>query len=1098
MHKFMKINLITVLAIQASHLPKIIVSTILFFSCTTIFGFSPNSLISQNPKVTIDREREVTIYEVLEIIGNQTECKFIYQSDIFKELPRIKLKKGTIKVNELLKQCLPPSYFSIITTKDNYITITRRISTTFPQGNIKGVVTDSLGNGMAGVNIVIKNTAKGTQSNLDGQYTIIAHPSDTLVFTYISFKLQEITVGNRTIINVVMAPDATSLDQVVINAGYYKVSDSEKTGSISRVTSREIESQPVANPLAALQGRAAGVDIQQTTGVPGGGFDILIRGRNSIAAGNNPLYVIDGVPFDSATLGSGNTSGGIIANADISPLNAINPNDIENIEILKDADATAIYGSRGANGVILITTKKGKKAKTTYNVNVYSGVAQITKKIDLLNTQQYILMREEAFANDGIEEYPSYAYDVNGTWDRNRYTDWQDELIGGTAYTNNVSASISGGSEQTSFLLSGAYRKETTVFPGDYNYGRGTVHTQYNHNSLDKRFNLLFSANYAAEKNDLPGSDLSLQARYLPPNAPALYDSEGNLNWENGTFNNPLAQLESGYYQKRYTLIANTVLSYKVTPRLVAKVNLGYNDSRLHEILTYPNTIFNPDYGLTSEYSAVFINEGNRNSWIVEPQINWNASYGKLKLEALLGSSFQKQTSDQLDQYGSGFASNDLIESLNAASSLLVFTDQHIDYRYQAFFGRINVKLDEKFFINLTGRRDGSSRFGPNKRYANFGAVGAGYIFSRENIFEDSFLSYGKVRGSYGSSGNDQIGDYGYLNTYTTTGVPYNGIIGIAPTRLYNANYSWENNKKLDVGLETAFFKNAIAITADYYRNRSSNQLTGIPLPGTTGFQSLQANLNATVQNSGFEITINTKNLNSSKLRWNTSFNLTIPRNKLIAFPDLDQSSYSNQYIVGEPLTIKKLFHYTGLDPQTGIFTFEDYNNDGIISSPDDRQKPVDIGPKFYGGFSNVLTYKNWELRFFFNFKKQKATNNFYYGTPPGIMVNQSTQVLDHWQQPGDNAFMQQYTTGGNPDAVTAFSNYGLSDAAVSDASYIWLKNVAVSYTLTDKNHFGKCKVYIQGQNLLTLTNYKGGDPEQLLGFLPPLRQFVFGIDLTL
>jgi TonB-linked SusC/RagA family outer membrane protein len=965
---------------------------------------------------------------------------------------------------------------------------------------ISGIVTDANGP-LGGVNIIVKNTSRGTQSDLDGHYEIATKSSDTLVFSYLGYKAQEVAVGSGSILNVTMQPDATALDAVVINAGYYKVSDREKTGSISRITAKEIENQPVQNPLAAMQGRMPGIHITQNSGVPGSGFEVRIRGKNSIAAGNNPLYVVDGVPYNINTLGATTVASSIIALSDVNPLNSLDPNNIESIEVLKDADATAIYGSRGANGVVLITTKSGKNGDTKLTVRALSGLASITRKLDLLDTEQYLAMRREAFANDGYTEYPVTAYDLNGTWQTNRYTDWQEELIGGTAYTNNVQATLTGGNAQTSFLLSGGYYKETTVFPGDFKYGKGTVHAKMDHSSPNEKLKVSISANYAADKNELPGADLSLQAKNLPPNAPALYDSEGNLNWENGTWENPLAILNGEYTNSTTSLIANTVLSYKLFERLQLQTSLGYTDNRLEEDRTSPNTIYNPDWGLDSGFSSIYLNSAHRSSWIVEPQINWEQQLGQGLLKILAGATFQQQTADILTQFGSGFPSNNLIHNLGAASYILAFTDRHTDYRYEAVYGRINYNWKQKYILNLTGRRDGSSRFGPDNRFANFAAVGAAWLFSEEAFVKNklAFLSFGKLRGSYGSSGNDQIGNYGYLDTYSTTGVPYNGSIGISPTQLYNPNYGWEINKKSEVGLEFGLFKNQLQLNANYYDNRSSNQLTGIPLPGTTGFGSIQANLNAKVQNYGWEFSLVSNTVNSEAFKWTTSFNISLPKNKLLEFPNLDQSTYQNSYVIGEPITIRKVYHVLGVNPETGIFEFEDYNNDGVISAPDDKQMLVDMAPKFYGGLENVLSYKGLRLDLFFQFNKQKASNNFYYGNTPGTMANQTTEVLDRWQQPGDEASMQMFTSGDNAEAVLAFSHYGESDGSISDASFVRLKNVALTYTLPESVLKGMdCRVYVQGQNVFTITNFKGGDPDRVSGFLPPLRQVAMGVELSL
>jgi TonB-linked SusC/RagA family outer membrane protein len=964
-----------------------------------------------------------------------------------------------------------------------------------PQKTIRGIITDGAAP-LSGVNVLVKNSARGSISDLEGWYSVSASANDTLVFTYVGYKMQEVAVGSGPILNVVMEVDAQALDAVVINAGYYKVTDREKTGSISRVTAEEIEKQPVNNPLEALQGRAAGVVITPTTGLPGGGVQVRIRGQSSIAAGNEPLFVVDGIPIDSQSMSNGYTSTPLLPDGNVSPLNNISPSEIESIEILKDADATAIYGSRGANGVVLITTKEGKAGKTRYNIKWSSSLGHVTRFQKLLNTQQYLKMRREAFANDGITEYPEYEYDINGTWDQNRYTDWQKELIGETAYRNTIQGDVSGGGEQTRFLLSGEYTTETTVFPDDSKFNRASVHTAINHSDKAEKFTLKFTAHYGIENNTLPARDQTIRALNLPPNAPALYDEDGELNWENGTFTNPLGILNGNYLLNRKTLLSNLALHYEIIPQLGIRVNTGYENSNLNESRTNPNTVYDPSFGLGSEYSTIFVNKGARNSWIAEPQVDWNTSFLGGKLSALVGGSFQQKTAAILSYVGQGFASNDLIYDLAAASFIQIDRDEETKYKYEAVYGRLNYNWHKKYIVNLTGRRDGSSRFGPGRKFSNFGAVGAAWVFSEEAFFKNSnWLYTGKLRGSYGSTGNDQIGDYGYLDTYTVSGTPYGGIIGIGPTQLYNPNLGWEINKKGSLALELAVWDNCVSLTAEWYKSRSGNQLVGIPLAYTTGFPSVQANLGAIVENRGWEISLSTVNIKNDDFNWTTDFNITIPQNELVAFPGLENSTYANQFVIGEPITIKKVFHYTGIDTETGIYQFEDYNGDGNISAPDDQQYTEGLAPEFYGGISNVLKYRNWNLSFFFQFSKQKAYNQWYSASPAGTMGNQPTDVLDHWENTGDNAQTQLYTSGYNVEATNAFYNFISSDAAISDASYIRLKNLALSYAVPiDKV---AAKIFLQGQNLITFTSFKGGDPEQFSGFLPPLRWLGGGIQLT-
>lgn len=970
------------------------------------------------------------------------------------------------------------------------------ISQNLPLKTISGTITDAEGP-LSGVNILVKNTARGSISDLDGLYSITATAKDTLVFTYIGYKTQELLIGDKLTINSVMTADATTLDQVVINAGYYKVSNKEKTGSIARVTAEEIEDQPVNNLLEALQGRMSGVNITTSSGVPGSGFTVRIRGQNSIMAGNEPLYIIDGIPLDSQSLGSAISSGGIIPAGAISPLSAINPNSIESIEVLKDADATAIYGSRGANGVVLITTKKGKAGKTRYSFSSSTGIAHIPEKRKLLNTEQYLEMRFEAFANDGITEYPEYAYDVNGTWDLNRYTDWKEVLTGRTAITHQMQSSISGGTELTRFFFNGMYQNETSVFPGNFNYDRITVNSNLHHSDKEEKFTVDLNAGYTLEDNDLPGSDPSYNATYLAPNAPALYDDEGNINWADGTWNNPIAQFENKYKSNSNTLFSSLALAYRPWQQIEVKLNSGYGTSQMTDRVTAPHTAFNPAWGMTSANSMLTTNEGNKTYWIIEPQLNWKANWGDMKLDVLLGSTFQKQKFAQYGVYGIGFPTNDFIANLSAATTILVNNDLYTQYNTQSWFGRINYAFKEKVFLNITGRRDGSSRFGSGNKYGNFGAIGAAYVFS-DNL-ELDWLDYGKIRGSYGITGNDQIGDYQYLRTYTITDRSYDGNIGLQPSRLYNPDFKWEVNKKGELALELGFLRNKILFSLAHYNNRSSNQLINYSLPTTTGFSSILANLDAEVENKGWEFDLRTTQFQTKNFEWTTAFNLSLSRNKLLAFPNLETSTYANRLVIGQSLSIVKLYELKGVNPETGLFEFEDFNNDGKLTATDDRQYIADLAPKYFGGLSNNLSFKKWELDIFFQFVKKKGYNQYRLTEPAGTLANQPASTLDRWQQPGDVATMQRFTTGADPEAYTAYYQFTKSSGVISDASFIRLKTLTLAYTLSGKNRpQSDCRLFLSGQNLLTFTKFEAGDPEQSDGYLPPLTRISFGFQLNL
>jgi len=967
------------------------------------------------------------------------------------------------------------------------------------QVQVSGTITDST-NPLAGVSISVKGKATaGTISDFNGNYTIAASADDILVFSFMGFVTVTEPIDGRKVINVQLQEDATQLQEVRINAGYYSVKESERTGSIAKITSKDIETQPVTNVLAAMQGRMAGVHITQQTGTGGGGFNIQIRGQNSVRrGGNSPLYIIDGVPYSSEEIGNGMSMS--VMSMNTNPLNNINPTDIESLEVLKDADATAIYGSRGANGVVLITTKKGKKGKTRFSTSVAQGAGSVPHFMKMMNTEQYLAMRAEAFANDGITEYPESAYDINGTWDQTRSTNWQKELMGGTSKITNINGSISGGSEQTQFMVSGTYGKETTVLPGNFGYNRVNVRTSINHASADHRFKIAFTGGYGIQDNNQPSTDLTTEAWRLAPNAPALYDAEGNLNWENNTFENPLRYLKGLSKSNTHDLVANTTLSYNLLDNLEIKSSFGYTDLNHHESSTYPSTMYNPSFGIGSETSRIFYTDTNRNSWIIEPQLNWKPTLGAVKTELLLGSAFQSQNNRSLSVQSSGFSNNSMIYNPAAATNTSILGFDESVYKYQSFFGRANFNLKERYIINLTGRRDGSSRFGAGKRFAWFGAAGAAWLFSREKLLQDNnVLSFGKLRASYGTTGNDQIGNYQYLNTYTPSNANYDGVIGLQPSRLYNASFGWETNKKLEVALETGFLKERIFLTAAWYRNRSSDQLVGIPLPGTTGFTEIQSNLNALVENRGVELTLHTVNVKTTGFNWSTTINFSASKNKLRSFPNLESSTYSNSYVIGQPLNIVKVYHYTGIDPASGIYTFEDVNGDGILTEPADKQTVKDLNPAYFGGIQNTLRFQRWQFDFLFNFVKQQNYNVPRTMGVAGTMNNQSIAIVDRWQSPGDIASSQIYTSGANGTAENALYNYAASDAGITDASFIKLKNVSISYEFPErwlKNV--NCKATVEAQNVFTITGYKGADPEFAgYGFLPPLRIITAGLQFN-
>ncbi len=975
------------------------------------------------------------------------------------------------------------------------------INSTYAQTvTVTGRVTESSGNPLPGVTIVIRGTSPtGTTTGEDGRYTLAGVPSDAVLsFSFVGFKTEEIPVNGRTRIDVQLQEDVTTLSEVVVNAGYYTVKDQLRTGSIARVTAKEIENQPVSNALSAIQGRMAGVNITQGSGVAGSGYEIQIRGTNSLRReGNYPMYIIDGVPVTAETPSS--VSGPILPYGSIDPLNTINPNDIESIEILKDADATAIYGSRGANGVILVTTKRGKSNKTVFSVNTNYRISSVAGKMDLLNTVQYLEMRRQAYANDGITDYPANAYDINGTWDQERYTDWQDKLIGRTATNSSLQFSLSGGSEHTNFLISGSHNEQTTVFAEDFRYKTNNISGSLNHHSNDNRLRLNASVLFSDQSNNLIQTDISGKTLVLSPNAPELYNEDGTLNWENNTFTNPVAAYESTYSNDSKTFNTNLNLGYELFPAFYVKFNGGVSYQAFDEIGLNPNTVYNPAFGITTDNSSADKNTQNQFSYLLEPQFNYIHKSKEHQIDILMGGTFQQKKSSALGLFSYGFHSNALITNLAAAKNIIVNGNQVTEYKYAAVFGRMNYQYKNRYILNLTGRRDGSSRFGPDNRFANFGAVGGAWLFSKENFLHDmQWLGFGKLRASYGITGSDAIGDYQYLDTYTVSSSSYGGVIGMNPSRLHNPYFSWEKTTKLEMALELGFLDDRVRLNTTWYRNRSSNQLVGIPLPATTGFSSIQANLPATVENKGLELELNTNPVRTGAFNWNSDFNISFPENKLVSFPGLEGSTYANKYVVGYPISIQKLYNYEGIDPETGLYTFTDYNEDGNISSPEDNQVIKKVGIRYFGGWSNQLAYKQWQFSFLFQFVNQEQWNYNSQMLTPGTMNNQPVEVLNVWSEDNPDGEYMPYTSGSNPQKNRLQTYFRNSTAAVGDASFIRLKNVQLSYRYPVNKYIRDVQFYVQGQNLFTITNHFGIDPEfTLRGFLPPLKSYSFGVQFN-
>jgi TonB-linked SusC/RagA family outer membrane protein len=986
---------------------------------------------------------------------------------------------------------------------------------------ISGIITDMEANPLIGVNVIINGTAIGTTTDTTGRFHLPNVPKNgVLVISSVGYESRQIKV-TRSSMSVKLNAAISSLDETVVIA-YGKTSKRLSTGNIGSVKAKDIERQPVTNPLLSLQGRVPGLQIIQNSGIPGGSISVRIQGQNSIMSGNDPLYVIDGVPINSQLpvtgndyiLGSANNNGS--GSGYGNPLSYINAFDIESIDVLKDADATAIYGSRAANGAILITTKKGKAGKTKVDVNLQQGWGKVAHRVPMMNTRQYLDMRYEAFKNDGIDwKDPAVSANDLKLWDTTSYTNWQKTLIGNTAQFSNANIAASGGTPTIQYRIGATYNKQTTVFPyQNFSDQKAAFSSSLTINSPDQRFHFQWSNNYLLDENQLPALDLTLSSILLQPNAPALYNSDGSLNWEpdangNSTFINPLSNAARRYENNTDNLISNIVASYKLLPSLQFETNMGYTSTKTDDYSSLPITAIRPEWRNSIQQRGASFGNRSLKSWIIEPQLKYSRVISRLQLQALVGATILNKNETGGTLTTSGQSSDEVLKNPMAAATWSYQGAFINKYKYVAGFSRITFNWDSRLILNLTGRRDGSSRFGPANRYFNFGAVGGAWIFSNESIVQNNlpWLSFGKLRASYGTTGNDQIGDYGYISTYGPmygVEVPYQQIAAIYPTKLPNPNLKWEKTNKLQIGMDLGFFKDRIVANATYVHNQSSNQLLSSILPTFTGFNELLQNFPAVVTNTAIELGIVAQIVKGNTFNWSMSGNLTIPKNRLTAFPTLASSSYANLYVVGKSINITKTYHLLGVDPASGQYTFADThgNPTSMPAYPDDYNVIIDLSPKLYGGLQNTLSYKGINLDILLQYTKQVGASLIFGNNSiitPGSFNrsggNQPVTVLNRWQQLGDQQPVQKFSS----QLADPHSTYAQgSDANYTDASYLRVKNVSLSWSVpkgVTKKVVNDLQLYLQCQNLFTITNYKGLDPEVLgTNSLPPLRVVTFGI----
>ncbi|WPQ63344.1 SusC/RagA family TonB-linked outer membrane protein [Chitinophaga sancti] len=1092
-------------------------------------GIKAQAFVRDNDAKIIIHEKSVR--EILKMISQRTGIMFTYSNAQFDDNRIMSINFSNVSLDSIVRYVINGTGCvftyshnkNIVIFKNSNFKENQQLEPIDSLITLAGRVMNDKGQPIPGATILIKGRRIGTGSDDDGRFILQGVVKNSIIIiSSVGYVSQEILVrGFKWENSIILKDYIPVLDETIVEA--YSVTSTRKIvgGGISVIRSEDIEKRPVTNPLLSLQAAVPGITIEQSTGISNTGIKVEIRGKNSLAMNSSPLYVIDGVPYTSQLLPSinnvlgesGSFQGTLFSG---NPMSFINPSDIESISVLKDADATSIYGSRAASGAILITTKKGKNGATKININFQNGWGKVGRRLNLLNKEQYLEIRHEGLNNDNAS-ISTYDYDLNGNWDTTRYTDWQKVLLGGTAKYLDTHASISGGNSNTQILVGAGYHAETSIFPGKYLNQKGSLHFNIYNSTNNQRFRSQLSGNYMVDNNNIPSSDLTNLAVTLSPIAPPLYTSDGALNWQpdkdgNSTWSNPLAYLYTKSNIKTYNLISNLLLIYQIKPNFTIKSNFGYTNLRVDEFNSTPLKFFPPEYLSFLTGSATF-RSGIINSWIIEPQINYDLKIDKYSIGIIAGGSLQNNNSQQQVVYADGYTSDLQIENISSAPRLSSGSTIASIYKYNGVFGRINYNFSDRYLFNFSVRRDGSSRFGEMNLFNNFWSVAGAWLFSGEKFIANysSVISFGKLRASYGTSGNDQIGDYQFLNLYSRLNVPvpYQGTVGLAPNGLSNPYLQWEETKKMQFGLDLGLFKDRIYFSGNYYENRSSNQLVTYLLPSITGFNGVTKNFPATIQNLGWELSLNTQNVISNEFNWSTSLNVTIPKNKLISFPNLSNTSYASTYVIGQPINLVRAFEFEGVNNETGLYQFKD-SHGGSTSSPsllDDRSAIMKVAPKFYGGVQNTLKFKRFQFDILFQFVNQNSSSNVQGNRPgsfSGGQGNQPTSVLSRWRKPGDNTSIQKFSSSYSSDVSNAYYSILSSNFVYGfGGSYIRLKNLSLSWEAPSswcvKSHLQGLKLYAHAQNLLTITNYIGLDPEtKSSSSLPPLRMVTLGLQVNL
>lgn len=1082
--------------------------------CFASFSYSRGANAQEMLETRISiRIEDKSIKTILSALEKEAEVRFMYSAEKIQADRIASLNVKNLPLGEVLETFLNQLNISYRTT-NNVIVLTpkliklgqiqeldpTKIELIIPANiTVKGTVTDEKGEKLPGVSIAIKGTTRGSTTNINGEFSItVSDNKAILVFSFVGYEPQEILINNQTNLNVTLKTDTKILDEVVV-VGYGTVKKRDLTGSVVSIGSKELSEQPISSFNQALQGRVSGVQITNSSNAPGGGITVRVRGGNSISASNDPLYVIDGFPITNPSPASGSYNSASFPN----PLASINPSDIESIEVLKDASATAIYGSRGANGVVLVTTKRGKEGQSNIDFEAYYGSQEITKMLDLVTAAQHTAGKNEQLRNLGFAE--RYGYTVAYPKKPEEYgvgTNWQKEIYR-VAPMQNYQLSFSGGTDKLRYAITGNYFNQdgiviTTNFKR-YNM-RLNLDAKIN-NKLKVGTNFTVSRSINNNVNEIGANGVIGAAVTISPASP-VYDANGNYQLLNvgpgsgfSSYPNPVAVANTSTNKLLSDrVLGNVFADISIVEGLTGRISVGADifNTRRNIFYTPQTLVANTVNGYGSNGTSNNLNLLNENTLTYSKTINNHA------FDVVTGVTFQSNREERTFAEAQDFPNYTLgANNIGLANKPLPATGSVQEWGLNSYLGRINYRLNDRYLLTLTGRIDGSSRFGKNNKYGFFPSGALAWRVSDENFLKNSkTISDLKLRVSYGITGNDGIGLYNSLSSYATGRTVFGDVEALTTTanRLANPDLRWEKTSQFDIGFDLGLINNRIQMTADYYIKTTTDLLLGVQLPATTGFTSVTRNVGS-LENRGFELGINTVNINKA-FTWRTSGNISFNRNKVLKLNDATEFFVSSTFgtgtsivRVGEPVgsfygnvfdgiwqtteEIKAAGAIARAGDLPGALKYKDLNSDGVFNEASDRKILGNGLPKFIFGLTNNFTFKGFDLSIFLQ------------GVQGNTVYNYARRTMDT-SDPSATYLKSYYEGAWRADkpsltlpSIRQWRATGTDSFYMEDGSFVRLKNISLGYVIPFKTKFIKrARVYVSGQNLMTITKYRGYDPE--------------------